>query len=1430
MTAWRVSVESRDGHAYDLVLDATDGATIAELNKELSMQGFAGDSLLVDGEEPDESSTLDASPLRHGARIAVVDRPNGGGADTPPGPGWYLVAVAGPDTGAWANITAEGISIGRSPSNSLAVRDSTLSGTHFSVRLAEDGIVVEDHGSTNGTLLEGALADGPMAASNGTYIAAGVTTFGVVRVDPAAITPDSPPVGVTAPFQRRFRPALKPLPDKLKHPSSPSDSRESTRRSFMSYLIPIISSLGFALMIGLTSSSSNMVTRMAIMLPIMALGPIFIAFDSVRRRRAEARDRAEEEAEYEEERDRFLVDLAAARVEERDRDRWAATPAGIAALLTKAHHSRLWERSHTDEDFCEVAIGLHSRPSAVQVEGRPQGTALRLDTQWSAVLRHSLVREGPLAVLGPLERARSLGRALLLDLATSHSPNDVKLWLLTDADEGTDAEWNALRWLPHTYQGDSQNRIFATSRGRASALSMLRSIVNERCATETRGGVPLPIHIVVVDCLDAIEPEELTDLLADGAPVGVVGVILDARITPEGTSAQLKLSRFADDASFVSKSQPRADSVRSFEMTVASFAAAARSMASLRPAGSAREVQGGSEVIRLVGLIDAEINPEGVDRVIDRWSNGGTSRVRVGGLGDLITEIDIMRDGPHGLVGGTTRSGKTEFLKSLFTSLAAANHPNDLSIVIVDFKGGVDHELSAQLPHVIDLSTNHNVDSFVRTVRLIEAELERRQRAFKAVGAPNFDAYRAAREANAFLLPIPRLLVVIDEFSELLSSETGKANLSSLESVTRVGGGLGVHLLLVTQNFENQLPSQIAANAGLRICFRVQDAAHSKAVLNSSEAASIPKERIGRAFLRSHGGRAVEFQAARVAGPRPGKEVVTSPVTARIVPFTSLADAPPGDPIVDVPAEDTDMYAVVKVIQSAASRSGWTAPVVPWPKELPRDLSIGDFAGTDLDWPLGLLDEPEKQRQSPIGLEAYGPHTLFVGGPGARLGEVLRAVMISGAMKRSPEELHFYVIDQLGQGLSALQALPHTGGVAERNEPLALRILRHIAAEVGRRKSRLSEQGMASVHELLAASGATLPDIVLVLHGADRLLMHGEAQPSPILAPLLGMLSESVGTGVRVLLSGPPSVAHHRLGSSIGRRFVLECPDSQEYSVLGVPRALYGGLDGLGRAVDVASEHLMQFSLVPSTPQAPATEVVRALGHRLTEMWQHTDGLPSRPLRIRELPWPLPMSRVMSSTPPAGVQQPVAFSVDTETGELSWLDADEDGPAFVVCGSSKSGRSNALIAAATLMAEQGWEVLGLPLSRRSPLANGGFPGSVVKVEDLKAHADSRSPAALFIDDAHKWTGQVDGLRALMDGIGDRAVVVAGPTEYFSGRSDLVRALPSRCALVLAPRGGMDASQFGVRRLSDERLRDSRPGRGVLVVAGEIAGAQVPLAI
>lgn len=662
MTAWRVSIEDRDGETHDLVVENTDESTVGEFFDELSRRDFERHGLLIDGDLPNEHQLLSESPLRHGSHLSRRR------TEPAPPPGWFLVAIAGPDTGAWCEITERAVTVGRSASNGLAVHDPALSGAHFTISLDGADVVLDDLGSTNGTELEGQPIDGSSTVPGGAYLQAGSTTFGVLSVSPADIPASSAHRGPAVPFQRRFRDALTPLPKGMKHPTPPKDNSEANRRPLISFLIPVITAVGIAT-----------VTGRYIFLVFMALGPIFYAVDSVRRRRIQNRKDKVEREDYEERRERFVRDLAATRRDELVRDRWGAAPAGLAALLATMRHERLWERSSSDDDFCEVAIGLHDRPSTITAEGRPPDTELPMDEQWSAVLRHSLVREGPLAIRGAMARSRALGRSLLLDLATAHSPNDVKIWLITDVDAAPD--WNATRWLPHTFAGDSQNWIVSTPAGRASALSQLRSIINERAAAaehnahKSDGALALPIHVVMIDCLDALDPAELTDLLVDGAAVGVVGITLDSAVTPEGSRAELTLGHYADEAEFVSRSQPYADHVRSFETTSGAFGRPARTMAGCRPAGSSREVAGGPEVIRLVDLIDAEVDPERTDAVVERWdSTNTTSRVKVGGLGDLVTEIDIMRDGPHGLIGGTTRSGKTEFLKSLITSLAVANH------------------------------------------------------------------------------------------------------------------------------------------------------------------------------------------------------------------------------------------------------------------------------------------------------------------------------------------------------------------------------------------------------------------------------------------------------------------------------------------------------------------------------------------------------------------------------------------------------------------------------------------------------------------------------------------------------------------------------------------------------------------------------------
>ena len=360
---------------------------------------------------------------------------------------------------------------------------------------------------------------------------------------------------------------------------------------------------------------------------------------------------------------------------------------------------------------------------------------------------------------------------------------------------------------------------------------------------------------------------DVADLLSRGVRHGIVGITIDSSVIPEGVHGTVRLDEYADQASFETRHHPRVESMLVAELDVGTAELLARSLAGLRPA-TVETGAGDSGDLRLLGLLGLdELDPRAVQQ---RWSaHSPVTTATVGLASGSPMTIDLTWNGPHGLIGGTTRSGKTEFLKTLFASLCLSNTPDDLSILIVDFKGGVDHGQSAELAHVVALTTNEDSDTFTRTIGMLVAEQNRRQAEFRAVGAANLDSYNAVRASRPELPPIPRLLVVVDEFAELLSTELGKQHMRTLESVTRIGGGLGLHLLLVTQTFENQLPAEVAANTGLRVCFRVQSPSDSKLVLESPAAANIPSSRPGRVVRALPTGRSRRVsERARVVGRR----------------------------------------------------------------------------------------------------------------------------------------------------------------------------------------------------------------------------------------------------------------------------------------------------------------------------------------------------------------------------------------------------------------------------------------------------------------------------------------------------------------------------------------------------------------------------------
>ena len=1418
MTIWRTRLRDPLERLHDVFIDGETTTSTEALERELEQLGFHAKPIGFDGVPIRTAGSIGALGLSHGSTLtcgALAVEP------AAPGVGRHLVVVCGPDAGRHVVLPAGGgVTVGRSARADLHLDDSLLSGLHCRIdHVRVDGVdtvTVSDLGSTNGTSVEGVEITEPTELHGRTYLQVGSSVLAVVDVTRADVAVVGELDGAERVFPRQYRVAQTAMPQKVDAPSDRGSSSSSSGGMWWRALLPLVTGFGFAA-----------ITGRWIFLLIMIIGPIVMAVEAFRRKRRRDREVASAAETYTADLAAFRENVVALRREERDRRRSAAHCGGLSLLVASTWHRRMWERASSDDDFLSVPVGLAAIPSAIAAEDPDDALP---EEQWGTPVESNLLRTGSLGIVGPPDRARAVARGVVMNLVTTHSPAEVRLWILATDDTGD--EWGFARWLPHVFEGADACRIAVTETDRAQLTKSIKQLLDTRAEVATergadRDGVQLPVHVVVVDGTDLLQPGELAELLGNGPRYGIVGLTIDPRLAPEGLGATLTLTDAADLGRFDSRHQHRLDSVILPEVAPAVAERAARRMASLRPATDDDGTQMG-EVCHLVD-IDGLGDITG-DRLVERWRTESPNSVATVGMsGDVPMRVDLVADGPHGLVGGTSGSGKTEFLKTLFLSLCVNNHPDDLSIVIVDFKGGVDHDAVRALPHVIDVATNLDLDQFERTVSLLRAEQMRRQELLGRAGASNVVSYRVARASRPDLPPLPRLVVVVDEFGELLASEGGRERLKELESITRIGRALGLHLLLVTQNFENSLPPQIDANAGLRICLRVQKPSHSKAVLDSGVAATIHDRSIGRAYARFHGRDLVEFQTARVAGRR--RDLTTSTdaeVRARHVMFAMLANPPRVGRTEDVPFTDTDMFVLVERIREAAATSGWVRSAVPWPSALPAGVSleglVDRYDGTGV--PIGLLDLPAEQRRATDTITDRDEQLLVLGGPSAPVPEVLTTYAATLALLSPADDVHLYGIDLVGRSLAQLAELPHCGGVAVRNEQLALRIVRWLVQVAAERRIEIARTGSANVWEHATVTGELPPQLVLLVSGADRLLTTAEATTNHLLGPLTRLMGEAIGVRIQIVLAGLPKIAGHRLGMNVERRLVLQTADINDLAIVGVHRSFAAELRTERRAVDLPAGRVVQLAQLAQAGQ-PEGPVIRSLAASLAR--------PTRrpPQRFVDVTWPLLWEHAAAAppTPPAHFVAPLPVAIDTESGEWVWIDGVDDGPVFAVAGQPKSGRSSTLAALARLAHEQGWAVLNVLSSRRSPLAASDDPALAVRVtpEQLSDAVAATSGQVLVVIDDLQRLEDAEGVESALKHRERVLCAVSGPVDFLSSRTGVMRSLPAITAgILLAPTGSLDGSAIGLRRLPAEWTSNPRPGRGILGIAGDPTEVQVPL--
>ncbi|GAA2085609.1 FtsK/SpoIIIE domain-containing protein [Actinomadura alba] len=1170
------------------------------------------------------------------------------------------------------------------------------------------------------------------------------------------------------------------------------------------------------------------------------------------------------------------------RADESERREMSPDPAEVLLTATGPRR-RLWERRITDPDALCLRVGFADQPANIELIDKEADREQPVARTVPVTL--PLADLGVIGLTGPRPASRALARWLVAQAAAQHSPRDLAIVVLCaesgEAGPGAAEHWNWVRWLPHCAPREGEDCVAMVGTDPESVARRITElairITDRRRHQNAAGGLPPapsdratpPYNILVV--LDGARTLRrvpgMPQVLSSGPQFGVHAICVDdeERLLPEECTAvaawdwdrpaSLRLRGHGLD---------RLGPVLADQVSPAWCDRLARALAPLRDVSredSEESLAAAAGLLELLGMPDPT-----PDHVLAAWAGGGrTTRVPIGLGTDGPFHVDLRADGPHALIAGTTGAGKSELLQTLIASLAVANRPDEMTFVLIDYKGGAAFKDCAELPHTVGMVTDLDGHLTQRALDSLGAELRRREAILLAAGAKDIEDYHDLRDRGdgAAHEPMPRLVLIIDEFAAMVAELPDFV--SGLVDIGRRGRSLGVHLVLATQRPAGVVTADIRANTNLRIALRVTDADESTDVIDSPEAARISKATPGRCYVRSGVSAPQAVQTARIGGRRPGAGTAARPASVLPLPWRGLGRALPRADAADGGADEstmaTDLGALVRAVAGAARGVGIRRLPSPWLEPLPEQVTLSPrtaAGGSVVDLPpieFGVTDLPAAQSREPLTLDlARGGHVYVAGSPRSGRSTALRTLAGSLAASCSPYDAHLYAIDCGANALLPLVALPHCGAVVGRDQlDRVERLLAALAAEVARRQQLLAEAGFASIAEQRAAvtSAERLPWMVLLLDrwegfvGAFENYDYGR-----LIDTVLRLLREGAAVGLRAVFTGDRSGLGGQVSTVFDRRLVLRMADPQDYGYAGIQERQVPSAMPPGRALEQTGpgEPLResQIGLLCDDPSGTAQvsalqDITRGCASRYGRMPRRM-----RPLHVDELPVRVSYREALALDPDFLAPSPLWALVGVGGDALAPVGVDllAEGPGFVVAGPARSGRSTTLLTIAGCLLDPsvggGLVPVAIITPRRSPLRElAGRPGvlgvldATASAEDLESLLEHEHRYAVVVDDAELLdeTELDDALRTVLRAArdGEHAVILGGTTEDLARgyRGFLSDTRRSRSGVLLSVDSPDDGDVFGLR-LPRNAAGGGPTGRGVFVAVGVTTQIQVAL--
>ena len=868
-------------------------------------------------------------------------------------------------------------------------------------------------------------------------------------------------------------------------------------------------------------------------------------------------------------------------------------PLDAIEAIVKTRKRDLWEREIKQDDFLDLRLGMGSTELEGNISFPENRFMLDEDNlrdlvqkvaSESRVLENvpigfSFVKHNISAIIGESKNKQKFIEGLILQMATFHSYEDLKIVMLTN--DKNKSDWDFLKSLPHTFSNDRSVRFFATNQDEMKELSLYlekefqhrkyadeNNNLNDKNYTEY-----IPYYMIITDDYKSVRDlEVIKDICEQELNIGFSLTIISPRLTNLPNECKTFIS-IGEQKSGVFENELVSNKQKEFTPDIdpnLNMHEYAKILSNI-PIEVQKEEKNIPNTITFmemynVGMVD-QLN------ILNRWmSNDPTKSLQVPvGIdknGDQF-KLDLHErfHGPHGLIAGMTGSGKSEFIITYILSMAVNFHPYEVSFVLIDYKGGglagafENKTQGVKLPHIAGTITNLDTIEMNRALASIQSELRRRQKVFNVardnLGESTIDIYKYQRlyREGKVKEPIPHLFIISDEFAELKDQQPDF--MDQLISTARIGRSLGVHLILATQKPSGVVDDQIWSNSKFKVCLKVQDRSDSMDMIKCPDAAALKNP--GRFFLQVGYNELFALGQSAWAGAQyypteKRKKKIDNDVDFIDNVGNVVRSFDTSKNVVQLKSEGEELSNIVKYIIDKATTENISIPKL-WLDRIPDFIYIEDLKkkynytlmDNEINLVLGEYDDPDNQKQFLLTLSLSNDGNVIVfGSTGVGKELLLTSLVYSAITNYNPEEINFYILDFGAETLKVFEKAPQVGNVLTSSDNERIENLFKMLNSILEERKKLFTDYNGSYNFYLEHSNKKIPMITVIINNYEA---FSEMFDDEYEDTLLQLTREGSKYGITFILSTSSTNAiRYRLKQNFKKNLCLQLNDQSDYS------------------------------------------------------------------------------------------------------------------------------------------------------------------------------------------------------------------------------------------------------------------------------------------